>query len=183
MPHLSKMNVHRLSLVFLTRDKPRGRRARPTLPIVDVPSPKSATISRRSRVWSSCQRTSRSRSAGRLGLETLAASSLSGKARRNTGISGREPGSTSGSRHGVGDLFTALRRQGLIAEELVLQLATFLRSLDLFFELIVLAPRTLTANQVRHGGKQGTDNPELSRIHSSTCPALTSLPRSFRPKD
>jgi hypothetical protein len=112
-----------------------------------------------------------------------AASSLSGKAWRNTGISGREPGSTSGSRHGVGDLFTALRRQGLIAEELVLQLATFLRSLDLFFELIVLAPRTLTANQVRHGGKQGTDNPELSRIHSSTCPALTSLPRSFRPKD
>jgi hypothetical protein len=108
--------------------------------------------------------------------------SLSGKARRNTGISGREPGSTSGSRHGVGDLFTALRRQGLIADELVLQLATFLRSLDLFLELIVLAPRTLTANQVRHGGKQGTDDPEHSRIHSSTCPALTSLPRSFPPQ-
>src|SRR5215471_15052854 len=86
----------------------------------------------------------------------------------------------SGSRHGVGDLFTALRRQGPIADELVLQLATFLRSLDLFLELIVLAPRTLTANQVRHGGKQGADNPEHSRIHSSTCPALTSLPRSFR---
>src|SRR6516225_4144513 len=51
--------------------------------------------------------------------------------RRNTGISGREPGSTSGSRHGVGDRFTALRRQGLIADQLVLQLATFLRSLDL----------------------------------------------------
>src|SRR5262245_8714293 len=97
---------------------------------------------------------------------------MSGKARRNTGISGREPGSTSGSRHGVGDLFTALRRQGLIADELVLQLATFLRSLDLFLELIVLAPRTLTANQVRHGGKQGTDNPEHSRIHSSTCPSI-----------
>jgi hypothetical protein len=75
--------------------------------------------------------------AGRLGLETIAESSLSGKARRNTGISGREPGSTSGSLHGVGDLFTALRRQGLIADELVLQLATFLRSLDLFLELIV----------------------------------------------
>jgi hypothetical protein len=116
-------------------------------------------------------------------LETLAESSLSGKARRNTGISGREPGSTSGSLHGVGDLFTALTRQGLIADELVLQLKTFLRSLDLFLELIVLAPRTLTANQVRHGGKQGTDNPELSRIHSSTCPALPSLPRSLRPKD
>src|SRR5215467_2852560 len=75
----------------------------------------------------------------------LRRSSLSGKARSNTGISGREPGSTSGSRHGVGDLFTALRRQGLIADELVLQLATFLRSLDLFLELTVrTVPRTLT---------------------------------------
>jgi hypothetical protein len=93
---------------------------------------------------------------------------LSGKARRNTGISGRKPGSTSGSRHGVGDLFTALRRQGLIADELVLQLATFLRSLDLFLELTVrTVPRTLTTNQVRCGGKQGTDGPELSHIHSS----------------
>jgi hypothetical protein len=110
---------------------------------------------------------------------TLAESSLSGKARRNTGIGGRKPGSTSGSRHGVGDLFTALRRQGLTADELVLQLTTFLRSLDLFLKLIVLAPRTFTANQDRHGGKQGTDNPEHSRIHSSTCPALTSLLRSF----
>jgi hypothetical protein len=50
----------------------------------------------------------------------------------------RELGSTSESLHGVGDLFTALRRQGLIPDELVLQLATFLRSLDLFLELIVL---------------------------------------------
>src|SRR5215471_11015911 len=89
-----------------------------------------------------------------------------------------EPGGTSVSTHGRGDLFTALRRQGLIADEFVLQLTTFLRSLDLFLELIVLTPRTLTANQVRHGGKQGTDNPKLSRIHSSTCPVLTSLPRS-----
>jgi hypothetical protein len=30
---------------------------------------------------------------------------------------GREPGSTSGSRHRVGDLFTALRRHGLIADD------------------------------------------------------------------
>jgi hypothetical protein len=135
---------------------------------------------------SSYQRTSRSRSAGRLGLETLAESSLSRKARRNIGISGREPGSTSGSRHGVGDLFTALRRQGLIAEELVLQLATFLRSHDLFLELSVRTPRTprtLTANQVRHSSKQSTDGRQLSRIHSSACPALTSLLRSLRPKD
>ena len=79
---------------------------------------------------------------------------------------GGEPGGTSASIHGLGYLFTALRRQGLIADELVLQLATFLGSLDLFLELIVLTPRTLTAYQVRHGGKQGTDNPELSRIHS-----------------
>src|SRR5262245_54394986 len=84
--------------------------------------------------------------AARPGAWACAESSLSGKARRNTGISGREPGSTSGSLHGVGDLFTALRRQGLIADELVLQLTTFLSSLDLFLELIVLAPRTFTAN-------------------------------------
>jgi hypothetical protein len=32
---------------------------------------------------------------------------------------------------------------------------------------MVLAPRTSTANQDRHGGKRGTDNPEHSRIHSS----------------
>jgi hypothetical protein len=92
---------------------------------------------------------------------------------------GGEPGGTSAPIHGLRYLFSALRREGLIADELVLQLATFLRSLELFLELIVLTPRTLTANQVRHGGKQGTDNPEHSRIHSSTCPALTSLPRSF----
>ena len=78
-----------------------------------------------------------------------------------------EPGGTSVSTHGLGDLFTALRRQGLIADEFVLQLTTFLRSLDLFLELIVLTTSTLTANQVRHGGKQGTHNPELSCIHSS----------------
>jgi hypothetical protein len=46
-----------------------------------------------------------------------------------------EPGGTSGSIHGLGYLFSALRREGLIADELVLQLATFLRSLDLFLEL------------------------------------------------
>ena len=62
---------------------------------------------------------------------------ISSLSRRNTGISGREPGSTSGSLHGVGDLFTALRRQELIADELVLQLATFLRSLDLFLDRAV----------------------------------------------
>jgi hypothetical protein len=78
-----------------------------------------------------------------------------------------EPGGTSVSTHGLGYLFTALRRQGLIADKFVLQLTAFLRSLDLFLELIVLTTSTLTANQVRHGGKQGTHHPELSCIHSS----------------
>jgi hypothetical protein len=82
---------------------------------------------------------------------------------------GGEPGGTSASIHGLGYLFSALRREGLIADELVLQLATFLGSLDLFLELTVrTVPRTLTTNQVRCGGKQGTDGPELSHIHSST---------------
>jgi hypothetical protein len=106
--------------------------------------------------------------AARLGSKTLAESSLSGKARGEPASADGKPHSTSGSIQGLGYLLTALRRQRLASDKLVLQLATFLRSLDLFFELIVLAPRTLTANQVRHGGKQGTDNPELSRIHSST---------------
>jgi hypothetical protein len=81
----------------------------------------------------------------------------------NTSISGRGAG-----RHIRFDPWSWLSLQ-LIADELVLQLATFLRSLDLFLELTVrTVPRTLTANQVRRGGKQGTDGPELSRIHSST---------------
>jgi hypothetical protein len=50
---------------------------------------------------------------------------------------GGEPGGTSGSIRGLGYLFSALSREGLIADELVLQLATFLRSLDLFLELTV----------------------------------------------
>jgi hypothetical protein len=94
-----------------------------------------------------------------------------------------EPGGTSGSTHGLGYLFTTVRRQGLIADELVLQLTTFLCSLDLFLELIVLTPGTLTANQVRHDGKQGTDNPERSPIHSIARPVLTLLPRRLQPKD
>jgi hypothetical protein len=48
---------------------------------------------------------------------------------------------------------------------------------------MVLTVRTLAPNQVRHDGKQGTHNPELSRFHPCTCPALTSLPRSLWPKD
>jgi Resolvase, N terminal domain len=68
---------------------------------------------------------------------------------------------TSVSIHGLGYLLTALRRQGLIPDELVLQLATFLRSHDLFLELRVRTPQTLTANQVRQGDlflhQQGLD--------------------------
>jgi hypothetical protein len=84
---------------------------------------------------------------------------------------------TSVSIHGPGDVLTALRRQGLIPDEPVLQLATFLRSHDLFLELRVRTPRTLTANQARQGGKQGTDGRWRSRIHFR-CLALTSLLRS-----
>jgi hypothetical protein len=47
---------------------------------------------------------------------------------------------TSVSIHGLGYLLTALRRQGPIPDELVLQLATFLRSHDLFLELRVRTP-------------------------------------------
>jgi|SRR6266508_1636253 len=71
-----------------------------------------------------------------------------------------KPHGTSGSIQGLGYLLTALRRQRLASDKLVLQLATFLRSHDLFLELSVRTPRTprtLTANQVRHSGKQSTD--------------------------
>jgi hypothetical protein len=88
---------------------------------------------------------------------------------------------TSVSIHGLGYLLTALRRQGLIPDEPVLQLATFLRSHDLFLELRVRTPRTLTANQARQGGKQGTDGRGRSCIHFR-CLALTSLLWSLGPK-
>jgi hypothetical protein len=71
-----------------------------------------------------------------------------------------KPHSTSGSIQGLGYLLTALRRQRLASDKLVLQLATFLRSHDLFLELSARTPqtpRTLTANQVRYSGKQSTD--------------------------
>jgi hypothetical protein len=64
-----------------------------------------------------------------------------------------KPHSTSGSIQGLGYLLTALRRQRLTSDKLVLQLATFLRSHDLFLELSVWTPRALTANQVRHSGE------------------------------
>jgi hypothetical protein len=92
---------------------------------------------------------------------------------------GGEPGGTSDSIHGLGYLFSALSREGLIADELVLQLATFLRSLDLFLELIVLAPRTLTANQVRHGGKQGGVSLILGACGPTSCIARRSADGSI----
>ena len=75
---------------------------------------------------------------------------------------GGELGGTPGSIHGLGYLFSALRHERLIADQLVLQLATFLRSLDLFLELIVLTTSTLFI---------------------PACPVLTSLPRSLQLKD
>ena len=82
---------------------------------------------------------------------------------------GREPGGTTGWIHGLGYLCSAFRREGLISDELSLQLLTFLRSLDLLLELRVrpVPPRSLTPKQPRRGGKQGTDGPELSCFHSS----------------
>jgi hypothetical protein len=71
-----------------------------------------------------------------------------------------KPHSTSASIQGLGYLLTALRRQRLASDKLVLQLATFMRSHGLFLELSVRTPRTprtLTANQVRQSGKQSTD--------------------------
>jgi hypothetical protein len=115
--------------------------------------------------------------AARLGSKTLAESSLSGKARGEPASADGKPHSTSGSIQGLGYLLAALRRQRLASDKLVLQLAAFLRSHDLFLELSVRTPRTprtLTANQVRHSSKQSTDGRQLSRIHSSACPALTS---------
>jgi hypothetical protein len=53
---------------------------------------------------------------------------------------GGELGGKSGSIHRLGYLFSTLSREGLIADELVLQLATFLRSLDLFLELLMSTP-------------------------------------------
>jgi hypothetical protein len=103
-----------------------------------------------------------------------------------TGSADGKPHRTSGSIQGLGYLLTALRRQRLASDKLVLQPATFLRSHDLFLELSIRTPRTprtLTANQVRHSGKQSTDDRQLSRIHSSACPIFTSPLRSLRLKN
>jgi hypothetical protein len=80
--------------------------------------------------------------AARLGSKTLAESSLSGKARGEPASADGKPHSTSGSIQGLGYLLAALRRQRLASDKLVLQLATFLRSHDLFLELSVRTPRT-----------------------------------------
>jgi hypothetical protein len=49
----------------------------------------------------------------------------------------------------VGDLFTALRRHSLIADELVLQVPTFLRSLDLFSRID--SPDSANSQPIRFG--------------------------------
>jgi hypothetical protein len=55
--------------------------------------------------------------------------------RRVGSVVAGESSGTSGWTHGLGYLCSALRREGLIAHELILQLSTFLRSRDLFLEL------------------------------------------------
>ena len=62
---------------------------------------------------------------------------MSGKARGEPASADGKPHSTSGSIQGLGYLLTALRRQRLASDKPVLQLATFLRSHDLFLELSV----------------------------------------------
>jgi hypothetical protein len=80
-----------------------------------------------------------------------------------------ESGGTSRWSHGLGYLFSALRRDGLIPDKLSLNLSALLRSLNLFLKLRVWTdPHSLTTNQPRHGGKQDKHGPELSRFHSST---------------
>ena len=80
-----------------------------------------------------------------------------------------ESGGTSHWSHGLGYLFSALRRDGLIPDKLSLNLSTLLRSLNLFLKLRVwTVPHSLTTNQPRHSGKQDKHGPELSRFHSST---------------
>ena len=77
-----------------------------------------------------------------------------------------ESGGTSHWSHGLGYLFSALRRDGVIPDKLSLNLSALLRSLNLFLKLRVWAvPHSLTT---RHGGKQDKHGPELSRFHSST---------------
>ena len=74
--------------------------------------------------------------------------------------------------HRLGYLFSAPGREGLIADELVLQLATFLRSLDLFLELTV--PDCPANSHNRSGSawrkqaclKSLTGTPEVSYRHA-----------------
>ena len=86
-----------------------------------------------------------------------------GRGGRTGSVVAGQAGGTSGWIHGLGYLCSAFRREGLIPDELSLQLSTFLRSLDLFLELRVrtVPPRSLTTNQPRRGGKQCTDGPSF----------------------
>jgi hypothetical protein len=69
-------------------------------------------------------------------------------------------------------LFTALTREGLIADELVLQLATFLRSLDLFLELMVLgAWKKSSRAGPQEGGKSAPRTP-MRRMRSPCCASV-----------
>jgi hypothetical protein len=82
---------------------------------------------------------------------------------------GEKPEGTRASSHSFGYICSALRREGLAAEELILKASTFLRSLNLFLELRSwTVPRSLAADQPGRSGEQGTDGPELSEFHPST---------------
>jgi|SRR6478672_5090666 hypothetical protein len=88
-----------------------------------------------------------------------------GKQQWRSVIAGKS-GGTSRWSHGFGYLFGAFRRDGLISDQLSLQLPTFFRSLDLFLKLRVrTVPHSLTTNQPRHSDKQDEHGPELWRCH------------------
>jgi hypothetical protein len=68
----------------------------------------------------------------------------------------RKPSRTSCPVHGLSYLVGTFRRQRLIANELVLHLSTFVRSVHLPLKLIIRATRTAT--HVRHDGEQHQDS-------------------------
>jgi hypothetical protein len=82
---------------------------------------------------------------------------------------GEKPEGTRASSHSFGYICSALRREGLAADKVILKASTFLRSLNLFLELrIWTVPRSLAADQPGRTGEQGTDGPELSEFQPST---------------
>src|SRR4051812_36256024 len=77
--------------------------------------------------------------------------------KKQLSVVARQPSGTSGWIHSLGYLCSALRRDGLTADELILQLSTFLRSGELFLKLRTRTLRRmrsrLAADQPRRGGE------------------------------